>query len=231
MRIKILGEVTPDRLLEAFEVASAKIGSVSEGAKVFGANLYLTSFDSDGIPFDLGDENGNSLIFTLPAKEATLNKPEITAIGRKRLDDMEKSKAMDKEQDAQRMLKDSEDWRKKKEVRHAQIKKNEERFESRAVYTDYLFWRAKDKLLSGLNMLIERVWSEQKPIDNVGQPIPPPRFLCHNEKLCVISPKWKSKTPMPMPCPGWALRMGDIVPYWSNQAWLTFCTEIGPPPR
>ncbi|WP_341649903.1 hypothetical protein [Thauera humireducens] len=53
MRIKIKGEITAERLAEALHAAAEKYEAVRPGHKVYGANLYLTAFDADGLPFDL----------------------------------------------------------------------------------------------------------------------------------------------------------------------------------
>lgn len=50
MRIKIKGEITAERLAEALHAAAEKYEAVRPGHKVYGANLYLTAFDADGLP-------------------------------------------------------------------------------------------------------------------------------------------------------------------------------------
>ncbi|MEB2694217.1 hypothetical protein QJQ08_00060 [Chlamydia suis] len=68
MRIKIKGEITAERLAEALHAAAEKSGAVRPG-RGYGANLYLTAFDADGLPFDLVDHRGEPLSI---AAEASL---------------------------------------------------------------------------------------------------------------------------------------------------------------
>jgi len=81
MRIKIKGEITAERLAEALHAAAEKYEAVRPGHKVYGANLYLTAFDADGLPFDLVDHRGEPLSITIEAKSGELVKPALTAEG------------------------------------------------------------------------------------------------------------------------------------------------------
>lgn len=84
MRIKIKGEITAERLAEALHAAAEKYEAVRPGHKVYGANLYLTAFDADGLPFDLVDHRGEPLSITIEAKSGELVKPALTAEGEAR---------------------------------------------------------------------------------------------------------------------------------------------------
>ena len=79
LRIKIKGEITAERLAEALARSSRKYEAVRPGHKVYGANLYLTAFDADGLPFDLVDHRGEPLSITIEAKSGELVKPALTA--------------------------------------------------------------------------------------------------------------------------------------------------------
>lgn len=84
MRIKIKGEITAESLAEALHAAAEKYEAVRPGHKVYGANLYLTAFDADGLPFDLADHRGEPLSITIEAKSGELVKPALTAEGEAR---------------------------------------------------------------------------------------------------------------------------------------------------
>ena len=84
MRIKIKGEITAERLTEALQKAFEKYETVRPGHKIYGANLYLNAFDTDGLPFDLINHRGDSLMITIEAKSGELVKPAITADGAQR---------------------------------------------------------------------------------------------------------------------------------------------------
>ena len=64
--------------------AAEKYEAVRPGHKVYGANLYLTAFDADGLPFDLVDHRGEPLSITIEAKSGELVKPALTAEGEAR---------------------------------------------------------------------------------------------------------------------------------------------------
>ncbi|MBD3828842.1 MAG: OfxX fusion product, partial [Stenotrophomonas sp.] len=68
MRIKIKGEITAERLAEALRAASEEYEAVRPGHRVYGANLYITAFDADSLPFDLVDHHGEPLSITIEAK-------------------------------------------------------------------------------------------------------------------------------------------------------------------
>lgn len=70
MRVKIKGEITSERLAEAPQAATAQFEAVRPGCKVYGANLYLTAYDADGLPFDLADHRGEPLWINIAGKAA-----------------------------------------------------------------------------------------------------------------------------------------------------------------
>ena len=105
MRIKIKGEITAERLAEALHAAAEKYEAVRPGHKVYGANLYLTAFDADGLPFDLVDHRGEPLSITIEAKSGELVKPALTAEGeahRQKAKEEARRQAEEAEAEAQR---------------------------------------------------------------------------------------------------------------------------------
>lgn len=79
MRLKIKGEVTAERLVEAFATAVKRLQQSVPDAKFYAANVYLTAYDADGQAFDLVDGSGNSLIINFAAPPGTIVKPALSA--------------------------------------------------------------------------------------------------------------------------------------------------------
>ena len=65
MRVKIEGEVSVERLFEAYQKACEAYGRVMPGFKLYGANLYLNAFNSDGIACELADDMGKPIVISL----------------------------------------------------------------------------------------------------------------------------------------------------------------------
>lgn len=84
MRIKIKGDITAERLAEALQAATEKFEAARPGSKVYGANLYLTAYDADGLPFDLVDHRGEPLWINIAAKSGELVRPALSADGEER---------------------------------------------------------------------------------------------------------------------------------------------------
>lgn len=85
-------------------MASEKLEEVRPGCKIYGANLYLTAFDADGVPFDLVDHRGESLIITLATPSGQLVRPALTAEGQARKD-------MRRAEVERRRIEEEERWR------------------------------------------------------------------------------------------------------------------------
>jgi flagellar biosynthesis GTPase FlhF len=130
MRIKIKGEITAERLAEALHAAAEKYEAVRPGHKVYGANLYLTAFDADGLPFDLVDHRGEPLSITIEAKSGELVKPALTAEGearRQKAKEEARRQAEEAEAEAQRRhrqtLDEYEQERQKRRKKEAEARK------------------------------------------------------------------------------------------------------------
>ena len=127
MRIKIKGEITAERLAEALHAAAEKYEAVRPGHKVYGANLYLTAFDADGLPFDLVDHRGEPLSITIEAKSGELVKPALTAEGEAHRQKAKEEARRQAEAEAQRRhrqtLDEYEQERQKRRKKEAEARK------------------------------------------------------------------------------------------------------------
>lgn len=76
MRIKISGEIRPDRLIEILSKVAAAYGENFGG--FFGANLYINAFDKDGEPLDLADFEGNEPMFSFGVPDGEMARPLLS---------------------------------------------------------------------------------------------------------------------------------------------------------
>lgn len=82
MKLKIEGEITPERVAEVVANAIATWESSQPGGKFYGAKLYLAAFDAEGERHILTDNLDNPLVITIPAPPGTIVRPALTAEGR-----------------------------------------------------------------------------------------------------------------------------------------------------
>ncbi|GJA56429.1 hypothetical protein KAM348_38520 [Aeromonas caviae] len=159
MRIKIKGEITAERLAEALHAAAEKYEAVRPGHKVYGANLYLTAFDADGLPFDLVDHRGEPLSITIEAKSGELVKPALTAEGearRQKAKEEARRQAEEAEAEAQRRhrqtLDEYEQERQKRRKKEAEARKQ---FEDANAITAELLKTMPERFIDELHILVE----------------------------------------------------------------------------
>lgn len=225
MRIKIKGQITAERLAEALQAAAEKYEAVRPGCKIYGANLYLTAFDADGIPFDLADHRGNSLSITIQAKSGELVRPALTADGearrqkaldeaRRRAEEAEaKAEARDREMIAEHEKKLREHREKEAEAR--------KKFERANAITAALLESMPERFVNELNNTVQRVWDDLKPVETQGekkgQPKALPVFSINADGLLLSVETWKKSRRVLNPfC---TFRHGEIEPFWAHDAW------------
>ncbi|NHZ83989.1 OfxX fusion product [Massilia sp. CCM 8695] len=225
MRVKIKGEVTAERLAEALNIASEKYQVVRPGSKIYGANLYLSAFDADGQPFDLGDDRGEPVIITIEAKSGELVKPALTAEGEKRRQEAKaKQQAVRAEEEA---LADKE---REKSLRERQDLVNRRtrariQFESVTALTAHCLKTMPYHLVDELNKTVQTVWEELKPVERYGgQPKALPVFQIRPEGLVILSAAWKN--PKKVINPVFRMQYGEPVPHWVHDAWVEVTKRI-----
>ncbi|MDM4791797.1 OfxX fusion product [Pseudomonas aeruginosa] len=181
MRIKIKGEITAERLAEALHAAAEKYEAVRPGHKVYGANLYLTAFDADGLPFDLVDHRGEPLSITIEAKSGELVKPALTAEGearRQKAKEEARRQAEEAEAEAQRRhrqtLDEYEQERQKRRKKEAEARKQ---FEDANAITAELLKTMPERFIDELNKTVQGVWDDLKPTETQGKKKGQPKAL------------------------------------------------------
>lgn len=228
MRVKIKGEITAERLAEALQKASEKYEAVRPGHKIYGANLYLTAFDADGLPFDLADHRGEPLSITIEAKSGELVKPALTAEGeRKRME--AKSAAEREEAETKALLKQQEQkWREEAAKKQQERQKARQQFEWLNSVTTELLKNQPECFLQELNKAVQIAWDEYKPLAKMGtkkgQPLPMPSFSMHGGGLLLSVETWKN--PRRVLNPICTIAHGEIEAFWKHEAWTLATNRI-----
>lgn len=229
MRIKIKGEITAERLAEALQVAAEKYEAISPGHKIYGGNLYLTAFDADGLPFDLVDHHGESLLITIEAKSGELVRPGLSAEAKERRQEAKKheKRQIQKEEANARAWRD---WLEQRnmELNHEFQKRQEEIAQEKKLFEDLnaitaqLLQNIPERFLNDLNNTVQSVWHDLKPIEphgkKKGQPKPLPIFSISMGSLMLTCATWK-KGPRHVLNPICTFSDQRITPFWRNDAW------------
>jgi hypothetical protein len=228
MRVKILGEITAERLAEALQAAAEQFEAVRPGHKIYGANLYLNAFDADGLPFDVVDHRGEPLYITIQAKSGELVKPALTAEGEKRREEA-KQKARKAQEEAeakanaeyhQAMAKLAQE----REVRRAKEAEAREKFEWLNTTTAELLERDPERFIEELNGAVQAAWQKYQPITKKGLPLALPAFSMHAGSLLLSVETWKS--PRRVLNPICTLEHGEIKPFWAHEAWAEAAEKL-----
>ena len=222
MRLKIKGEITPEHLAEALGKAMSHLESVVPGAKFYGANLYLTPYDADGMPFDLGDGRGNSLIISIPAPPGTLAKPALSAEAEQRQSiARESQRQLELEANARRRQREAE-HEQQYQLKLSRMQKARKAYDALNELTTTLLASRPEQLAAGLNEAIHSTWASLKPVEpngaKKGEPKPLPVFLIQEGKLQLTTSAWKNPRLLPNPVGG--IKNMDITPIWAHNAWL-----------
>jgi len=228
MRIKIKGEITAERLAEALQAAAEKYESVRPGHKVYGANLYLTAFDADGLPFDLANHRGEPLSITIEARSGGLVKPALTAEGEAR---RQKAKEKAHRQAEYEAMHEQE---RQKEIEQALQKRREMEAEERKYFdeantaTAELLKNMPERFLDELNKTVKGVWNDLKPTEKQGkkkgQPKAMPVFSIHADGLMLDVETWKN--PRLVLNPYCTFRDGERKPIWAGDTWYEAMVRI-----
>ena len=232
MRIKIKGEITAERLAEALQAAAEKYEAVRPGHKVYGANLYLTAFDADGLPFDLADHRGEPLSITIEARSGELAKPALTAEGEaRRQKAREEAQQQAEEAEAKakarhrQTLDEYEQERQKRRKKEVEARKQ---FEDANAITAELLSSIPERFIDELNKTVQGVWDDLKPAETQGkkkgQAKALPVFSVHADGLLLSVETWKN--PRRVLNPLCTLQHGKLMPYWTHDAWLEAMRRI-----
>lgn len=222
MRLKIKGEVTAERLMEAFSAAVERLKLSVPDAKFYGANVYLTAYDGDGQAFDLVDGGGNSLVMNFAAPPGTIVKPALSAEAEQRREEARQQERA-REAAAQELHQHQLAERQRKlQLELALGQKAEKAFVGLNRVTDSVLASEPKALVQALNQVIESNWTSLQPMEphgpKKGQPKPKPVFSTYEGKLMLSTVAWKQ--PRQIPNPIGAVRKTLIAPLWTYSAWV-----------
>lgn len=82
MKLKIEGEITPERVAEAVADASRMWSTTRPGGKFYGAKIQLVPFDAEGSKWALVDDQNEPFVMIIPAPSGTIVRPALTAEGK-----------------------------------------------------------------------------------------------------------------------------------------------------
>lgn len=157
LRVKIEGQITPERLTEALYLASDHCGEELSG--FYGCNLYLVAFGHDGAPLELEGEE----MILVPAPPGDIVRPALTsqAVQRQREEKRQQDELVRKarEESLRQQAEQQAEYQRRKEKRE-QLRQH---VQARHARLTWLLARLGDELLSELNNVIEASWATRQP--------------------------------------------------------------------
>ncbi|MFF7106987.1 OfxX fusion product [Pseudomonas sichuanensis] len=222
MRVKIEGEITPDRMARAVESALRLLASADPDAKFYGANLYLNSYGMDGESFDVVDDDQNPLGLRISAPAGTAVKPALTSEAKQRRKAVREEQHQRELEAAERCRQEDAERLRKRQAEAARAAKAKETFEALNALTSQLLDSDSQRLVDGFNEVIRASWQALGPTETQGpkkgEPKPLPVFTAVDGKLVLATPAWKATRWMlnPVGTP----REGLIAPVWTFSAWV-----------
>lgn len=217
MRIKIVGEVTAERLVEAFNLALEKTASIP-GSTFYGANLYINLYNSEGVQVDLA----NDVTITLTNKQAEkVNAPKPYGnqnSGHSALEQACNFRLEESEEQKQKI----EEWRKQMQER----REKEEESRRHCLWLDNFTTEQMavqpDNFVKSLNEIVSSVWDEFKPVDQTGKtkgmPRPMPAYEIKSRGLVITCSSWKS--PRKIKNPILYCSANGLETFWKHPAWI-----------
>ena len=214
MRVKIEGEVSVERLFEAYQKACEAYGRVMPGFKLYGANLYLNAFNSDGIACELADNMGKPIVISLRLQKGDRLKPERTDEG----------EAFYNRRREEKMLIEREERaiteRAEQENRaiRAKLKKEIEQYSLANKITERMLKTKPEFFLKKINEVVEKVWAQLEPREKSGAFKAMPIFTGGVDGLMIHVTTWKE--PKRLSNPIYRLQYQRRVTLWTNEVWL-----------
>lgn len=224
MRLKIKGEITPEQLVKAFEVAMKELEAAVPGGKFYGANLYLTPYTPDGELLKVFDERGSPATLTVPAQPGTNVKPALSAEAQQRLDDAREAERQREAQVAERDRKVVAEHNRKRQIEAVQLAKARTAFNALNELTSKLLASEPEGLIDGLNEAIRASWHNQEPKEphgpRKGELKPVPEFSIVDGKLSLFTASWQNPRPLFNPVGTLNLNLNTLAPVWTHSAWM-----------
>jgi hypothetical protein len=222
VRLKIKGEITPEQLVKAFEMATKALEADVPGGKFYGANLYLVPYDPHGERLSALDERGSPPILTVPAQPGTNVKPALSAEAQQRRDAALEAKRQREDQVAERDRKEVAEYNRKRQIQSLQIARARTALHALNELTSNLLASEPKGLIDGLNEAIRTSWHGQEPKEphgpRKGELKPVPEFSIVDGKLSLFTASWKN--PKLLFNPIGTLNLNTLAPVWTHSAWM-----------
>lgn len=227
MRIKIEGEVTAERLAQALQAAMDKFPGDTQ-TKFYGANLYLTVFNAEGLPVEVVNARGEPIIIKMPAPAGTLARPALTAEGaelRRRAKEAEEAR---RAEEAERIRQEDAAFRERQRQLRAEQAAAKQAWEKVNKITAQQMGARADEFVSELNEIVKGVWAEMAPVEPTGpqkgQPKPMPVFSNDHGLLFLVTPAWKSSKQIYNPV--FSSCSDRLKRFWTHAAWDEACKRM-----
>lgn len=222
VRLKIKGEITPEQLVKALGEAMKVLESLQPGAKFYGANLYLTPYDTEGEVLTIVDDRDSPLVLEVTAQSGTIAKPALSAEAQQRRDAAREQKRQREIQQAELQRKADAEYNHKRQMQAVQEAKSRSAFNALDEITSVLLISEPQRLIDGFNEAIKASWHSHEPKEphgpRKGQLKPLPEFSIVDGKLSLFAASWKN--PRILSNPIGSLNFSLIAPVWSHNAWL-----------
>ncbi|WP_288632806.1 OfxX fusion product [Pseudomonas sp. UBA5666] len=223
MRVKIKGEITPERMAQAMEEALKYVATVDPHVQSFGANVYLNLFNADGESISIVNARREPVILTIDAPSEAKVRPVLS-------DEAKQRRKAAREQHQQRQLENEErgrqqeaEYKRKRQHEAAQAARAQITLDALNDLTSQLLLSHSKALIDGLNGAVRTTWEAHEPKETYGprkgEPKPMPVFSTADGRLVLSTPAWKN--------PRWLRnaigyhREGWVAPIWTFSAWVT----------
>lgn len=224
MRIKVVGQVTEEKLLNAFRVAQNQISQHIEGAQFFGVNLYFSIYDEHGAHIE------DQIELLIQPQPGELVRPAL----RGEALELRRERAAAKKKAREEQIAEDARWEQEmheRAQRRLQLRKRSESvFNDLNTVTESMLSHCSEEFLKLLNEVVRRTWGEFKPIEstgkNKGAPSPMPVYLVKEGMLLVSKPGLKSPRQLRNPIYLKPDYYGNMVLIWKNEAWLEVTKRI-----
>lgn len=223
MRLKIEGEITPERMAKAVERALALLASADPDAKFYGANLYLNSFGADGEAFDIVDDYQRPIMLTISPPTGGIARPALTIEAKQRRKAAREEQQQREFEAAELRRQQDAERHRKRQLEAAQAAKAQATIDALNVLTSQLLLSDPKALVDGFNDAIRASWHAQEPKETYGprkgEPKPLPVFSTVDGRLVLSTPAWKNSRYL-QNAVGYH-REGLVAPIWTFSAWVT----------
>lgn len=224
MRIKVVGKVTEEKLVNAFRIAQSQVNQLMDGAQFFGVNLYFSLYDEDGAHIDDQIE-----LMIKPGPDEVV-RPTVTGealLKRQRASALAKQK---REEDAIKRQQENAEFIERLNERRALRQKAIEQIDALNTVTESCLTHCEGEFLHLLNEVVRAVWDEVKPVEphgkDRGKPLPMPVYAVHEGKLSIHKASMKKPRLLKNPIYIKADYSGEMDLIWKNSHWTEVCNRI-----